>query len=256
MKEDAAAVFTVKDLTMQYGDHVVMRDLNFTIKKQDIFVIMGGSGCGKSTLLKYLVGLKQLQRGEIHFGNSDYRSLDKKQWRSILQGFGVLYQGGALWSSMTLLENVCLPLFEYTSLKKNEVRELAEYKLSLVGLQDAIHQYPSEVSGGMKKRAGLARALALDPEVLLLDEPSAGLDPISSQQLDELILQLQASLGATFVVVTHELASIFSIASTSIFLDARSKSMIAQGNPHRLRDECEVPAVQDFLRRGGRVSGV
>ncbi len=240
----------VHDLTMAYGDFVIQRDLDFTIGRGDIFVIMGGSGCGKSTLMRHLVGLKAPARGKVLFDGADFWGTAPEEREHLMRRFGVLYQGGALWSSMTLAENVALPLEEYSGLPASEIRDLVALKLSLVGLSGFGDYYPSEISGGMRKRAGLARAMALDPEVLFFDEPSAGLDPISARRLDELILALRDSLGATVVMVTHELASIFSIGSNSIFLDAGSRTMIAQGDPKKLLDECADPRVRQFLTRG------
>jgi phospholipid/cholesterol/gamma-HCH transport system ATP-binding protein len=241
---------TVNNLDMAYGDFVIQRNLTFTINRGDIFIIMGGSGCGKSTLLKHLVGLKAPARGEVLFGDRDFWKADPVEQERIMRRFGILYQSGALWSSMTLAENVELPLGEFTDLKSAERRKVASLKLALVGLAGFEDYYPSEISGGMRKRAGLARAMALDPEILFFDEPSAGLDPISSRLLDDLILELRDSLGATIAVVTHELASIFAIGDNSVFLDADTKTMIAQGDPKKLRDECPDPKVRNFLLRG------
>jgi phospholipid/cholesterol/gamma-HCH transport system ATP-binding protein len=246
-----APVITVKNLTMAYGDFVLMRDLNFEINASEIFVIMGGSGCGKSTLLRHLIGLKEPASGEIYFGDINFTQADQQTRDSIRRRVGVLFQSGALYSSLTLAENIGLPLEEFVpELSREEVRELASLKLSLVGLAGFEDFFPSEISGGMRKRAGLARALALDPEILCIDEPSAGLDPISSKLLDELILELRDSLGTTVVMVTHELASIFDIATTSIFLDVESHTMTAMGPPKELRDHSEDPEVREFLNRG------
>ena len=241
---------TVQNLDMAYGDFVIQRDLSFSIFHGDIFIIMGGSGCGKSTLLKHLVGLKAPAKGEVLFGGQDLWKADPAEQEQIMRRFGILYQSGALWSSMTLAENVALPLGEFTDLRPAEIRSIASLKLALVGLAGFEEFYPSEISGGMRKRAGLARAMALDPEILFFDEPSAGLDPISSRLLDDLILELRDSLGATIAVVTHELASIFAIGNNSVFLDADTKTMIAQGDPKILRDECPDPKVRNFLLRG------
>ncbi|MGE9292980.1 MAG: ABC transporter ATP-binding protein [Puniceicoccales bacterium] len=249
MSEDPAKI-KVENLTMAYGSFVVMQDLNFEIKKGEVFVIMGGSGCGKSTLLKHLIGLKDPAKGDIFYDGENFNHAEDEQKLLMLQKFGVLYQGGALWSSMTLAENVGLPLGEFTKLSQKEIRDIATFKLSLVGLRGFEDFYPSEISGGMRKRAGLARAMALDPDVLFFDEPSAGLDPISSRRLDDLILELRDSLGATVVVVTHELASIFAIADKAIFLDAATRRQGAIGIPHDLRDQTENMAVRTFLRRG------
>lgn len=241
----------VRDLDMAYGDFVIQRDLNFTVRRGDIFIIMGGSGCGKSTLLRHLIGLKRPARGEVVYaGDRSLWDVDEAERQLILRGVGVLYQKGALWSSMTLAENIVMPLESYTDFSKEEIRELASFKLALVGLAGFEEYYPSEISGGMQKRAGLARAIALDPEILFFDEPSAGLDPISSRLLDDLILQLRDSLGATIVVVTHELASIFAIGTNSVFLDAETKTMIAEGDPKKLLEETTDPKVRQFLTRG------
>lgn len=248
--ENTQNAIEVRDLTMAYGDFVVMRDLNFEIRSGDIFIIMGGSGCGKSTLLRHLVGLVEPARGDISYGGVSFTDADTEARAAFLRRFGVLYQSGALWSSMTLAENIALPLGEYTDLTEREIREVAGLKLSLVGLAGFEDFYPSEISGGMQKRAGLARAMALDPEILFFDEPSAGLDPLSSARLDELILEIRDSLGSTVVIVTHELASIFAIGDDSVYLDAESRTMKARGNPKELRDHGDDPGVRAFLSRG------
>jgi phospholipid/cholesterol/gamma-HCH transport system ATP-binding protein len=249
MTQDGARI-TVQNVTMAYGDFLIQRDLNFAVKPGEIFIIMGGSGCGKSTVLKALTGLKAPSRGNVLYDGQNFWRDDPEERDRMMRRFGILYQAGALWSSMTLAENVGLPLGEYTSLRAGEIREIASLKLALVGLAGFEDYYPSEISGGMRKRAGVARALALDPDILYFDEPSAGLDPISSKLLDDLILELRDSLGATVAVVTHELASIFSIADNSVFLDAETKTMLAVGNPKQLRDESEDPRVRTFLTRG------
>ena len=244
------AAISVRDLTMAYGDFVLQRDLTFDIGVGDIFVIMGGSGCGKSTLLRHLLGLNEPAEGEIFYGRESFTNAPPAMRTSMLRKVGVLYQSGALWSSMTLAENVGLPLGEFTDLTTSEVREVAALKLALVGLAGFEDYYPSDISGGMQKRAGLARAMALDPDLLFFDEPGAGLDPISARLLDDLILELRDSLGATIVVVTHELASIFAIGTNSVFLDAETRTMIAQGVPMELKDHAENERVRLFLRRG------
>jgi phospholipid/cholesterol/gamma-HCH transport system ATP-binding protein len=249
-RADGGAHVTVRDLTMAYGDFVLMRDLSFAIRRGSIFIVMGGSGCGKSTLMRHLIGLNEPARGEILYGDIDFTHASTEERRALMRRFGVLYQGGALWSSMTLAENIVLPLSEYTGLGERAMRELAHLKLSLVGLKGFEDYYPAEISGGMRKRAALARAIALDPEILFFDEPSAGLDPISSRRLDDLILELRDSLGATVVLVTHELPSIFALGDDSVFLDADSRTMIARGAPRDLLDGCDDPRVQSFLRRG------
>lgn len=246
----------VSDLTMAYGDFVIQRNLNFTIEKGEIFILMGGSGCGKSTLLRHLVGLKSPAKGKVYYGSISFWEISPEERDRIMRRSGILYQSGALWSSMTLSENISLPLTEYTDLAKKEIRELVSLKLALVGLAGFEDYYPSEISGGMRKRAGLARAMALDPEILFFDEPSAGLDPVSAKLLDDLILELRDSLGTTIVIVTHELSSIFAIGDDSIFLDTDSKTMIASGNPKKLLDECEDPRVHRFLTRGNEKSTI
>lgn len=240
----------VNDLSMAYGDVLIQQNLNFSVNKEDIFILMGGSGCGKSTLLRHLVGLKEPAKGSVFYQNTDFWQASEQQRNELMRHSGILYQSGALWSAMTLAENIALPLAEYTDLTSAEIRELVSLKLALVGLSGFEDYYPSEISGGMKKRAGLARAIALDPNILFFDEPSAGLDPISAKLLDDLILELRDSLGATVVIVTHELASIFAIGNNSIFLDADSKSMIASGDPKVLLDQSEDPRVRQFLTRG------
>jgi phospholipid/cholesterol/gamma-HCH transport system ATP-binding protein len=235
---------------MSYGSYVVMRDINAQIKRSSIFVIMGESGAGKSTLLRNMIGLQPPAEGDVLYDGQSFWGLDAEARRVELRKFGVLFQNGALWSSMTLAENIELPLAEYTDWSPLDRQAVARFKLTLVGLSGFENYYPSEISGGMRKRAGLARAMALDPEILFFDEPSAGLDPILSRNLDELILQLRDSLGATIVVVSHELASIFTIADDSILLDADSKTVRAQGNPKELRDHSTDPRVRAFLTRG------
>ena len=248
---------SVRDLELSYGDRLIQRDLTFEVGQGDIFIVMGGSGCGKSTLLRHLVGLRRPARGEVRFGGVDFWGGEERARAAVQRRLGILYQGGALWSSLTLAENIALPLESYTDLSAAEIRSLASAKLALVGLAGFEDYHPSEISGGMKKRAGLARALALDPEIVFADEPSAGLDPVSAKLLDDLIVQLRDSLGCTFVVVTHELASLLSIGTHSVFLDAASKTMIAGGAPGRLLRESRDPRVLDFLTRGqpeGRAS--
>jgi len=241
---------TVQDLTMAFGSFVVQSDLTFTINKGDIFIIMGGSGCGKSTLLRHMIGLQRPAHGQVIYKDISFWDAEPEDQDRLKKRIGILYQSGALWSSMTLEENVALPLEEYTSLTNNQIQEIVSLKLALVGLAGFEEYYPSEISGGMKKRAGLARAMALDPDILFFDEPSAGLDPISAHLLDELILELRDSLGATVVIVTHELASIFAIGNNSVFLDPDTKTMIAVGDPKKLLAESQDPKVRNFLTRG------
>jgi phospholipid/cholesterol/gamma-HCH transport system ATP-binding protein len=240
----------IRGLTMAFGSFVLMRDISARIKRSEIFIIMGGSGCGKSTLLRHMIGLKAPAHGDILYDGEPFWQSSEEVRQDRLRSFGVLFQNGALWSSMTLVENVSLPLSEYTDLSPREIRDIACLKLALVGLKGFEEFYPAEISGGMCKRAGLARALALDPDVLFFDEPSAGLDPISSRNLDQLIVQLRDSLGATFVVVSHELQSILAIADNSIFLDANTRTMRAQGNPRDLLKSSTDPYLRQFLTRG------
>ncbi|MDR2779261.1 MAG: ATP-binding cassette domain-containing protein [Puniceicoccales bacterium] len=240
---------SVKNLNMSYGNYVVMNDLSFDVQQGEIFLIVGQSGCGKSTLLRYLLGLKRVGRHKIFYDGTDMNSMVN------VPGFygkkiGVLYQGGALWSSMTLAENVALPLETYTPLSKKEIEEIVALKLSLVGLKGFEDFYPSQISGGMQKRAGLARAMALDPEILFFDEPSAGLDSVSAKRLDDLILELKESLGVTIVIVTHDLASIFAIGTRVVYLDVESKTITAMGTPHELLASSNDPNVIAFLSRG------
>jgi phospholipid/cholesterol/gamma-HCH transport system ATP-binding protein len=246
----AAELIEVRDLTMAYGETVVQRDLDFTVQRRDVFVIMGGSGCGKSTLMRHLIGLQCPAKGEVLYEGIDLWAAAPDEQDAIKRRFGVTYQSGALWSSLTLAENVALPLGEYTDLSEKEIAEVVSFKLSLVGLAGCEEFYPSEISGGMRKRAGLARAIALDPDILFFDEPSAGLDPISARRLDELILELRDSLDATVILVTHELASIFAVANDSIFLDIEQKTITARGDPKVLRDESTNTIVRAFLNRG------
>ena len=239
-----------ENITIAYGDFVVQRDLNFAVQRGDVFIIMGGSGCGKSTLLKAMIGLKDPAAGDIFYDGAPFWESDAASREKAKRKFGTLFQSGALWSSMTLSENIGLALKQYTQLSDAEISEIAAYKLMLVGLAGFEDYYPNEISCGMKKRAGLARAMALDPDILFFDEPSAGLDPISAKLLDDLILELRDSLGTTIVIVTHELASIFAIGNNSVFLDADAKTQLAIGNPLSLRDNHANDVVRSFLRRG------
>jgi phospholipid/cholesterol/gamma-HCH transport system ATP-binding protein len=253
IKEDAHII--VKDLTMAYGSFVVMQDLNFKINRGDVFIIMGGSGCGKSTMMNILIGLKSPAKGQVFYDDVDFWMSDEETRNGIIRRAGVMYQSGALWSSMTLEENLALPLETYTDLSPGQIHEVVRLKLALVGLAGFEDFYPSEISGGMQKRAGIARAMALDPEILFFDEPSAGLDPVSARRLDDLIVQLSESLGTTMVVVTHELASIFTIGNNSVFLDASKRTMTAIGDPNKLLAETKDPALRLFLTRGEESSG-
>jgi phospholipid/cholesterol/gamma-HCH transport system ATP-binding protein len=253
MAAQREAHITVKGLTMAFGEFVVMRDLDFSIRRSDIFFIMGGSGGGKSTLFRHMIGLNEPAGGSVWYGSTNFTEASTEERDVLRRRFGILFQGSALWSAMTLAENVGLPLGEFTDLGPAEIREVATLKLALVGLRGFEDHFPSEISGGMQKRAGLARAIALDPEVLFLDEPSAGLDPISSKLLDDLILSLRDSLGATVVMVSHELPSIFGIGDDCIFLDTEVRTMTAHGSPRELRDHPPSPNVHRFLTRGADV---
>lgn len=245
----------VTGLDMIFDAYVVQKNIDLTVQAGEIFVIMGGSGCGKSTLLRHMIGLLTPVRGAIRYDGENLCTAIGQERNSLTRRFGVLFQSGALWSSMTLAENVALPIRTYTKLSEPEIEELVALKLALVGLRGFEDYMPSEISGGMRKRAGLARAIALDPDILFFDEPSAGLDPVSSKRLDDLILELRDSLGATIIVVTHELASIFAIADNSIFLDAETRTPIAHGAPRQLLTDCPSPQVQAFLRRGETLGG-
>jgi len=239
----------VRDLTMAFGANVVQRDVRFQIRRGEIFVIMGDSGCGKSTLMRHMIGLNRPAKGEVLYDGEPLWEGDEDARARFMDRFGVLYQNAALWSSMTLEENVSLPLAERKRLGPGEARDVARLKLALVGLAGFEGHYPAQISGGMRKRAGLARAMALDPEILYFDEPSAGLDPLSSRRLDDLILQLRESSGTTIVLVTHELPSIFELGDNAVFLDAERKTMIAQGRPEELKHSDE-PKVRAFMERG------
>jgi len=247
---DAAELIVVRDLTMAFGAKVVQRDLNFAVRRGEVFVIMGGSGCGKSTLMRHMIGLIRPAAGAILYDGEDFWAAPAARQEAITRRFGVLYQSGALWSSMTLAENVGLPLGEYTRLKPPQIRDVAAYKLALVGLAGFEDYYPASISGGMQKRAGLARAMALDPDILFFDEPSAGLDPITSKLLDDLILELRHSLGTTIIMVTHELPQIFATADSCVFLDPETKTQIASGDPKQLVHSAN-PKLHAFLTRGG-----
>ncbi len=250
MTANTTIAITVDGLTLAFGSRVIQHDVSFKVKRGEIFVIMGGSGCGKSTLLKSMIGLLRPAAGDVIYDGRPFWAADDEQHAVIQRRFGVLFQSGALWSSLTLGENVTLPLGQYTTLSQSDIAAVVSLKLALVGLNGFQDFYPSEISGGMRKRAGLARAIALDPDILFFDEPSAGLDPLSSKRLDDLILELRDDLGATVIVVTHELASIFAIADNSVFLDAEAHTAIAHGNPHALRHGCDNRSVREFLCRG------
>lgn len=248
--KSSETIIEVKGLTIAYGDFVILKDVSFTVNKGDVFIIMGGSGCGKSTLLKALTGLLPPVAGSIVIDGVNFLTAPKEDKAKIMQETGILYQSGALFSSMTLFENVALPLQQYSSFSKKDIKELVALKLALVGLRGFEDFYPSEISGGMKKRAGLARALALDPKIVYFDEPSAGLDPVSSKLLDDLILEIKESLGTTIVIVTHELSSVFAIGNNSIFLDSETKRIIGRGSPLSLLKNPPDDKVLNFLTRG------
>ena len=250
MNTTESSVIEVEGLDIGYPDYPVMNGLNFKVNKGDIFIVMGQNGCGKSTLLKSLIGLNKPTKGKVLYSGKSFWDADESGQHAIMKRFGVLYQDGALWSSLTVAENVALPLELNTHLSVAQIADVVALKLSLVGLQEYGDFFPSGISGGMRKRAGLARAIALDPDIIFFDEPSAGLDPINARKLDDLILELRDCLGATFVVITHELASIFAIGNNSVFLDPQSRTMIAGGNPKSLLDESKDSRVIQFLTRG------
>jgi phospholipid/cholesterol/gamma-HCH transport system ATP-binding protein len=242
----------VNRLTCSYGGKVVLRDVTFTVARSEIFFVIGGSGCGKTTLLRHLIGLLRPAYGGIRYFGKEFGTGDPAARRAVLKNFGVLYQSCALWSSMTLRENVSLPLEELTTLNRREREEIVALKLAQVGLTGYEDYSPSELSGGMRKRAGLARALALDPQIVFFDEPSAGLDPVTSRQLDDLILEIRASLGTTMVIVSHELASIFALADRVALLHREAMGIIAEGRPRDLAERSADPRVREFLGRRER----
>jgi phospholipid/cholesterol/gamma-HCH transport system ATP-binding protein len=250
MDKKSQSLIEVRNLDLSYDDYAVLNSLNFSVNRGDIFVVMGGSGCGKTTLLKVLIGLKEPEKGEVLYDGVSFWGGDESLRQDLMRRFGILYQSGALWSSFTLGENVALPLQLYSKLSSTQIKEMVELKLSLVGLSGYADFYPAQISGGMRKRAGLARAIALDPDIIFFDEPSAGLDPLSARLLDDLILQLRDILGATIVIVSHELASIFAVANNGVLLDADSKGIVASGNPKDLLANSKDPRVIQFLTRG------
>lgn len=243
------AFISVRDLTIGYGSNIVQQNLNFEVRKNDIFFIIGGSGCGKTTLLKHMIGLREPAKGEVLYQGTSFYQADEQTRLELLKSWGITFQTGALFSSMTLAENVALPLQLYTDLSEKQIAEAVAYKLALVGLAGFEDFYPAEISGGMHKRAGLARAIALDPQLLFFDEPSAGLDPISSLRLDQLILQVCQALDSTVIIVSHELPSILSIGTNGVFLDAQSKTMLDAGDPKVLQHHSRQDKVRQFLNR-------
>ena len=247
----AAPAIEVEGLECRYGDTVVLSGITFAVKEGELFFVIGGSGCGKTTLLRHLIGLMKPAKGAVRYFSENFTTDDPAARRNLLKTFGVLYQSSALWSSMTLRENIALPLEEYTTLSRREREEIVALKLAQVGLAGFEDYFPAELSGGMRKRAGLARALALDPRIVFFDEPSAGLDPVLSRKLDELILQIRETLGTTMVIVSHELASIYALADRVIMLDHDTRGIIAEGRPRDLAATSGDPRVQEFLTRGG-----
>ena len=243
------AVADVQNLTVKYGDALILDNISFTVRPQEIFVILGGSGSGKSTLLRHMIGLEQPASGDVLIDAINITRCSDRDFYTALKKIGVLFQSSALISSMTVSENVALPILEFTNFSKRSIEKMVQIKLALVGLERYGGYLPSEISGGMKKRAGLARALALNPEILFLDEPSAGLDPVTAAEIDRLILDINQNLKTTVIIVTHELASIFAVAQRVIMLDKTTKQIIAQGSPADLRDRCDHPYVCKFFRR-------
>lgn len=249
MKSGTKPIISVRNLTAAYGGNTVLENINFDVWPGEIFIILGGSGCGKSTLMKHVIGLYQPVSGEVLIEGVDLVSSFGKKRKEILRRIGVMYQSGALFGSMNLLENVRLPLEEFTNLPQRVMNTVACNMLDRVGLGDYTEYLPSEISGGMQKRAAIARAMSLDPSIIFLDEPSAGLDPVTSAELDDLILSLSREFGVTFIIVTHELPSIFAICDRSIMLDRQTKGIVAEGKPLELKKRTDMPAVYAFFNR-------
>ena len=249
MIQDVTPAIEVTGLSSSYEDQVILDNVSFKVRPAEVFFIIGGSGCGKTTLLRNLVGLLRPTKGEVFFNGRSFTQSDSSNRRDMLKTFGMLFQSGALWTSLTLSENIALPLEEYTRLPADEIKNIAAFKLAQVGLTGFEEHYPSEISGGMRKRAGLARALALDPSIVFFDEPSAGLDPVSARLLDELIVQIRDTFGTTIVIVSHDVDSIFGIADRAIMLDREKRGIIAEGRPSEMAAHSPNPRVVEFLTR-------
>lgn len=242
-------VIRVENLTVRYGDNTILENVSFSVQRGEIFVIAGGSGCGKSTLLKHIIGLEKPTSGRIFINNIDTSSAEENEMQQLRKGIGMLFQGSALFGSMTVGENVALALTEFTDLSRNTIELIVKMRLGMVELSGYENHFPSELSGGMKKRAGIARAMVMEPEILFLDEPSAGLDPITSVELDNLINNINVGTGTTMIIVTHELETIFNIAHRIIMLDKSKKGIIAEGNPRELKENTDNSRVRNFFNR-------